>query len=128
MKEVAGTPPKSTAVTLSRFAPLMYVATPPAGRLQEGPTEVTVGGAKYVKLTGTCTNDPSQIQVYALGDVPPGVVTLTHTEPGVSPVASGLRTTSWLSLSLTIVAGLAPKSTAVAPARPLPVMVTRLPP
>ena len=47
--------------------------------------------------------------------------------PGLSPVASGLRTRSRLSVSLRIVAGFEPKLT-VALERLVPVIVTSVPP
>src|ERR1700760_3825596 len=60
-------------------------------------------------------------------DSPPAVITLTST----SPVPAGLVTVSWSSFATdSPVPGLvvAPKYTVVAPVKPLPVSVTKVPP
>ena len=57
-------------------------------------------------------------------DVPPGVVTVTS----AVPVPAGLIATISLAVSLTIAAGLLPKSTAVAFARFAPMIVSDVPP
>ncbi len=60
-----------------------------------------------------------------VAEVPPGVVTVTWTVPlpaGESAVISVSETT------FTLVAAFEPKSTAVAPVKPVPVMVTGVPP
>ena len=58
-------------------------------------------------------------------DVPAGVVTVTFTVP----VPGGLMTVNVLSLTtVKLVAGAVPKSTAVAPVKPLPTIVTKVPP
>ena len=56
-----------------------------------------------------------------MGDVPPVVTTVTSALPAVP---AGLVTTIWVAVSLTIVAAVAPNFTAVALARPVPVIVT----
>src|SRR5262245_55654887 len=53
-------------------------------------------------------------------DVPAGVVTRTSTVP---TAPAGLVTTTWVAVALTIVPAAAPNSTAVAPARFVPVTV-----
>ncbi len=57
--------------------------------------------------------------------MPNGVVTVTSTVP----VPAGLSAVIEVSLTtLTFVAAVVPKSTAVAPVNPVPVIVTRVPP
>ena len=57
--------------------------------------------------------------------MPPGVVTVTSTVP----VPAGLSAVIVVSLTtVTSVAGVVPKSTAVAPVKPVPVIVTNVPP
>ncbi len=60
-----------------------------------------------------------------MADVPAGVVTVTSTVP----VPAGLSAVIVVSLTtVTFVAGVVPKSTAVAPVKPVPVIVTSVPP
>ena len=60
-----------------------------------------------------------------MADVPPGVVTVTAT----LPVPAGLSAVIDVALTtLTFVAAFGPKSTAVAPVNPVPVIVTGVPP
>ena len=61
-----------------------------------------------------------------VAEVPSAVVTVTSTLPAVS--AGGLMTTMVLFVSLTMVAAVLPKSTAVAFSSPAPVIVTVWPP
>ncbi len=57
--------------------------------------------------------------------MPAGVVTVTST----TPVPAGLSAVIEVSLTtVTFVAGVVPKSTAVAPVKPVPVIVTSVPP
>ena len=57
--------------------------------------------------------------------MPAGVVTVTSTVP----VPAGLSAVIEVSLTtVTFVAGVVPKSTAVAPVKPVPVIVTSVPP
>ena len=57
--------------------------------------------------------------------MPPGVITVTFT----TPVPAGLSAVIEVSLTtVTFVAAVAPKSTAVAPVNPVPVIVTDVPP
>ena len=57
--------------------------------------------------------------------VPPGVVTVMSTGPGVPAGAVAVMAVSEVTAK---VAGVPPKVTAVAPARPVPVTVTAVPP
>ena len=60
-----------------------------------------------------------------MADVPPGVVTVTSTVP----VPAGLSAVIVVSLTtVKFVAAVVPKSTAVAPVKPVPVIVTDVPP
>ena len=60
-----------------------------------------------------------------VAEMPAGVVTFTSTVP----VPAGLSAVIEVSLTTVIfVAAVAPKSTAVAPVNPVPVIVTRVPP
>ena len=60
-----------------------------------------------------------------MADVPAGVVTVTSTVP----VPAGLSAVIVVSLTtVTFVAAVVPKSTAVAPVKPVPVIVTKVPP
>lgn len=58
--------------------------------------------------------------------VPPAVVTLTPTEPAVTP--AGTVTLSWVSETTVGVAGTPPKDTLVAVERPTPLTVIVFPP
>ena len=108
----AGIVPKSTAVAPVKAVPVMVTRVPPAHGPKAGDRPVTVG--EYAKR--------SDVEV---GDVPPGLVTVTSTMPvpaGLMAVIEVLLTTK------KVVAGLVPKSTAVAPVKPVPVIVTIVPP
>ena len=60
-----------------------------------------------------------------MGDVPPGAITVTST----APVPAGLSAVIVVSFTtVNAVAGVVPKSTAVAPVKPVPVIVTKVPP
>jgi hypothetical protein len=108
--------PKSTAVAPENPVPVIVtdvLAGPPFGL-----TAVTTGagGATYVYRS------PGLVAL-----VPPGVVTVMSTAPSV-PV-TGAVATIVVALLTEYVAGLAePKSTAVAPVRFVPVIVTDVPP
>ncbi len=57
--------------------------------------------------------------------MPPGVVTVTST----TPEPAGLSAVTLVALTtVRLVAAVVPKSTTVAPVKPVPVMVTRVPP
>ena len=60
-----------------------------------------------------------------MADVPPGATTVTFTVP----VPAGLTAVIVVGLTtVTSVAGVVPKLTAVAPVKPVPVIVTTVPP
>src|SRR5579883_714546 len=92
----------------------MVTDVPPASGPAAGLMPVTVGADVYVNLSA------AEVAV-----VPPGAVTVMSTAPAAP---AGLVATTWVAVSLTIAPGTDPKSTAVALARLVPVMVTDVPP
>ncbi len=67
----------------------------------------------------------NSIRAVEVADVPAGVITVTST----APLPAGLSAVIVVSLTtVTPVAGFVPKSTAVAPVKPVPVIVTEVPP
>ena len=61
-----------------------------------------------------------------VAEVPPAVVTVTST--GAGAPAGEVAVIGVAELTVTLVAAVEPKSTAVAPVKPVPVMVTEVPP
>ena len=110
---VPALPPKATTLGDARLVPSMVTTVPPEVGPSDGLTEVIVGASAYVNAESFVT-------------VPPGVVTLTFTVPE----PDGEVTVSRVELSTSIeVPGFeVPKSTAVAPVRSVPVIVTDVPP
>ena len=110
---VPALPPKVTELGDARLVPSMVTTVPPAVDPCDGVTEVIVGVRAYVNAE-------------SFVPVPLGVVTLTFTVP----VPGGEVTVSEVALVTSIeVPGFdAPKSTAVAPVKPVPVTVTEVPP
>jgi hypothetical protein len=112
-----GVLPKFTAVAPVKFVPLIVTNVPPATGPLVGEIPVTVGvkGPTYVYSSAT-----------EIADVPLGVVTVISTTPatwaGATAVIELLETT------LNDVAGELPKLTAVAPVKPVPFIVTFVPP
>ena len=114
VKLVAGVVPKSTAVAPVKAIPVIVTVVPPDCGPSVGLMLVTVGAAVYVNWSAE-----------EVADVPPGVVTVTSTTPvpgGSSAVIVVSETT------VKLVAGVMPKSTAVAPVKAVPVIVTVVPP
>ena len=113
---VPGVPPKLTPVAPERPVPLMVTLGPARGDPLAGDTPVTAGGAAavvYVKWSAAVA-----------AEVPTGVVTLMSTVPA----PAGLVTVICVPESAVTVAVARPKLTRVAPERPVPVMVTLVPP
>jgi hypothetical protein len=110
---VPATVPKSTTDAAVRFVPVIVTAVPPADGPEVGVNDVIVGG--------DCEN------VYCVEAValPPGVVTVRFTEPALS---AGVVTVIDVAVSAVTVPAVEPKSTAEALSRPVPVMVTAVPP
>ena len=59
-----------------------------------------------------------------VAEVPPAVVTVIST----MPLPAGLIAVIWVSLTMLNFAGAGPKETLVAPVKPVPVIVTEVPP
>ena len=110
---VAATPPNSTAVADARPVPVIVTVVPPAAGPEPGLIADTLGAARYVNWS-----------LDEVADVPSAVVTVTSTVP----VPAGLVATICVAVSLPIVAATPPNFTAVADARPVPVIVTVVPP
>jgi hypothetical protein len=98
-----------------KSVPVIVTEVPPLVGPAEGATELTVGAATYVKLSAAL-----------VPLVPPNVVTVTSTGPAEP---AGLVAVTCVALStMKDVAAVEPKSTALAPAKLVPVMVTDVPP
>ena len=115
VKLVAGLAPKVTAVAPVRPVPVMVTGIPPCVGPEDGLSPETTGGARYVYWLPA----PAAL-------VPPGVNTATFTAPALPAGAVAVIVVAFTTLKL--VAGVAPKATAVVPLRPVPVMVTEVPP
>jgi hypothetical protein len=114
LRILAGYVPKSTSVAPANPVPLIVTGVPPA----TGPVAVERPvniGPPYVNWSAATT---------AL--VPNGPITRTS----LIPVATCPEevTVIWVSVTLRILAGYVPKSTSVAPANPVPLIVTGVPP
>jgi len=108
----AGVSPKRTAVTSAKPEPVNVTVVPPASGPWLGVNEV-IPSATYVKSPGAVAS--------------PYCVPLTVT--GTAPVPAGVVATISVSeTTLNSVHSLPPKVTLVAPVKPVPVMVTGVPP
>jgi hypothetical protein len=115
VKVVAAVAPKFTAVAAVKLVPVIVTVVPPVAGPAVGLIDVTVGTATYVNWSAA-----------KVADVPPPVVTVTSTVPAAW---AGLVAVIWvLLLTVTPVAGVPPKLTAVAPVKSTPVIVTAVPP
>jgi hypothetical protein len=110
---VAEVDPKSTAVAPVKPLPVIVTDVPPVYGPDPGLTDVTVGGVKVKVSAGP------------VALVPLGVVTVTSTGPTDSAGEVAVIEVSEFSMNN---ADVPPKSTAVAPVNPLPVIVTEVPP
>jgi hypothetical protein len=111
---VAGFVPKSTAVARVKPVPMTVTGVPPDAGPTAGLIDESVGATTYVNWSA---GDGAEL--------PPGLVTVTSTVP----VPVGLSAVIVVPLTmLKLVAGMLPKSTAVAPAKPVPWTVTDVPP
>jgi hypothetical protein len=111
---VAAVVPNFTPVAAERLVPEMTTLVPPAFGPVDGVTPVTVGTPRYVNW--------SALDVV---DVPPAVVTVTSTAPALP---AGAVAVMEVAESAVIVPVEAPKLTAVAAVKWVPVMVTDVPP
>jgi hypothetical protein len=116
VKLAAAVAPKSTTVAPVKFVPVMVTDDPPDAVPELGLTPVTVGN---VALKVYSSPEPELA-------VPAGVVTLIWTLPADS---AGVTAVIWVSLlTVKLVAPMVPKSTTVAPLRPVPVITICVPP
>ena len=114
VKLLAASTPKSTAVAPVKPVPVIVTDVPPAKGPFVGLIPVTAGAATYLNWSA---DDGA--------NAPSAVTTVTSTVP----VPTGLVATIWVSeLTVKLLAASAPKSTAVAPVKPVPVIVTDVPP
>src|SRR5579884_421196 len=114
VKERAGMPPKATANTWLRSWPVRVTVVPPADGPMGGLTLSTSGWVWYVKWSELTS-----------GLTPAGAVTVTSTVPGdpggvMAVISESESTSNW--------AAWVPKSTWVAPVKPVPRIWTRLSP
>ena len=112
---VAAIVPKSTAVAVLKPVPMIVTEVPPAIGPAAGLTAVTVGAARAVNWSAE-----------EVVETPPGPVTVMSTVPAGS---TGLMAVICVDeTTTTLVAGVVPKSTTGLPLKPVPVIVTALPP
>jgi hypothetical protein len=109
---VAGAVPKRTAVAPVKPVPMIATEVPPAAGPDVGLRPVTVGPYANVSAGGLA------------GDVPLAAVTVTST----APVPAGLTVEMDVALTTVKLAAVVPKSTAVTPVKPVPVIVTGVAP
>src|SRR6516165_4947709 len=108
----AGIVPKSTAVAPVKPVPLIVTNVPPLWGPLVGTRPVTTGAVTAVNVNRSAGE---------VADVPPGAVTVTST----APVPAGLFAVIVVAFTtVTSVAGVVPKSTAVVPVKPVPEIVT----
>jgi hypothetical protein len=117
VSDVAATPPNETDVALARFVPVIVTVIPPATVPLEGLIPVTVGaGTAKVNLSAAET-----------AEVPSGLVTAMSTIPAACEGAMAVIVAD-AALNVNEVAATVPNETAVTSARPVPVIVTLVPP
>ena len=118
VKDAAATDPKSTAVAPRKFVPVIVTEVLPLVDPETGETPVTVGGAPVWKVNRSAED---------VALVPPdGVVTVTSTIPAAS--GGEVAVTCVDESTVKEAAGVVPKSTAAAPVKSYPLMVTEAPP
>jgi hypothetical protein len=115
VKEVAATVPNMTAETEENPVPVTVTDVPPEMGQELGLTAVTVGAATKVNWLP----DP-------VADTPPGAVTVTLTVPADS--VGDVAVIEVSELTVMAVAAVVPNMTAVAPVKPVPVIMTGVPP
>jgi hypothetical protein len=115
VNDVGAVDPNRTAVAPPKPVPVIVTGVPPASGPAPGLTPVTVGTGSYENLSKA-----------PVVEVPPGFVTVTSTLPadlaGVVTVIEVDETT------VNDVAAVEPKWTAMASVKPVPVIVTGVPP
>jgi hypothetical protein len=115
VKVVTTVLPKLTAVAPVKLLPVMVTLVPPAIGPPVGETPVTVGAAKNVNWSALL-----------VADVPPTVVTVTSTVPAASAGVTAVIVVALTTVKLA--ADTLPNLTALAPVKPVPVIVTLVPP
>jgi hypothetical protein len=115
LKPAAGVVPKVTAVAPVKSVPVMTTDVPPAVGPEFGETELTVGSAMNVNWSAG-----------EIAEVPPTVVTVTSTVP--AELAGEVAVTSVSESTVKPAAGVVPKVTAAASLKPVPEIVTEVPP
>ena len=114
VKAVAAVAPNLTAVAPLRLVPVMITVVPPPVGPALGAIDVTEGAPTYVNWSAA-----------EMVETPPGVVTRTSITP---EPAGAVAVMDVDELNVKLVAGVAPKLTAVTPVKLVPVMVTAVPP
>ena len=117
VKLVAATVPNLTALAPVKLVPVMVTAVPPAVLPELGLTPVTVGAGGTLKVNWSAG--------WFTAEVPPVVVTRTSTV--VADSAGEVAVMEVALLTVKPVAAVAPKDTALAPVKLVPVMVTVAP-
>src|SRR5271166_1057540 len=112
--EVAGTPPNLTVAPLTKLNPVTVTTVPPVTGPLIGLIPDTMGRLYEVNWSAP-----------EVAEVPPGVVTVTSTVPGVS---GGELAVISVDETTENELGTPPKETVLAPARSVPVIVTEVPP
>jgi hypothetical protein len=115
VSEAAAAEPKFTAVAPVNPVPVTVTEVPPAAGPPDGLTAVTDGTGAYVKRSPA-----------AVGEVPPGVVTVRSTRPAAP--AGAVAVICVVDSTVYELAGVEPNVTAVVPPKPVPVIVTTVPP
>jgi hypothetical protein len=113
VKLAAAVPPNVTAITPVKFLPAMMTLVPPAVGPLFGETEATVGAPMKVKASLAVPE-------------PPVAVTPTSTVPAICAGVTAVIDVALVTVKLA--AGNLPNVTAVVPVKPLPVIVTVVPP
>lgn len=114
VKPVAAVLPKVTAVAPVKPVPVMVTDVPLAARPDEGAIWVTSGAGIYVNWSAA-----------EVALVPPVVVTVMSTVPVPTGDVAVMDVSEFM---LKVLAAVLPKVTALAPVKPVPVIVTDVPP
>jgi hypothetical protein len=117
VREVASTPPNSTAVAPVKPVPVTVTEVFPPRGPAEGVTLLTAGTESYV--------NSSEGDV---AEVPPAVVTTISTGPAEPAGLVAVKEVVLVFVMVTEAAGVVPKSTVVPGVKPVPVTVTDVPP
>ena len=111
--EAAGVAPNETVESPVKPVPVMVTEVPPAAGPKSGLMAVTVGASKAKRSAGL------------VAEVPLPLVTVTSTEPVPAGETAVMEVAEF---TVTEAAGVAPNETVESPMKPVPVMVTEVPP